>query len=414
MISTRTLARLGQVLGCLLLVALLAISLPDVYAQGRADPDRDDDGLPNEADDCPDEAGPRENGGCPLTPPTVPDDPPPDDQAPLPPADDAPSDTPPSDEVQPSDTDDANEATDELAPMPALPVAGRCVLATTGLAGVNVRAQPSLSAPIVEGLEYQYLYPVLGQVENEEGLWYQVEMGWVSALVVRLGGSCRFLPVHNDDGGFTVFGMAQLNLHSSFDFMADSFFDVWTEITPEPEVSVAPLLVAFDASGNPLAALLLGIGEDGEPVLMNVTGEGVMPVADTSFDDGELQGIFVSPDVFGCCLGDQQTEQGFEDPVAIFGFTPQPEPPGLFNLLIDIDPTPDDNQPPPDDGMPIFQAVWQITFLPGEAIGADGSVVPLPGGEGACLQLPAIQAGAVQLPAVQQVSSICAYGGPGM
>ena len=42
---------------------LLAFTIPTL-AQTRGD--RDGDGLPNSVDKCPDQPGPRENGGCPL------------------------------------------------------------------------------------------------------------------------------------------------------------------------------------------------------------------------------------------------------------------------------------------------------------------------------------------------------------
>ena len=52
----------------ILMVALLTLLTLATggFAQRVNPDDRDGDGLPNIADRCPDVAGPRENGGCPL------------------------------------------------------------------------------------------------------------------------------------------------------------------------------------------------------------------------------------------------------------------------------------------------------------------------------------------------------------
>ena len=55
--------KLITVLVVLLTLLMLATG---VFAQRVNPDDRDGDGLPNVADRCPDVAGPRENGGCPL------------------------------------------------------------------------------------------------------------------------------------------------------------------------------------------------------------------------------------------------------------------------------------------------------------------------------------------------------------
>jgi hypothetical protein len=44
-------------------------NVPPTNPPPTANPDRDGDGVANDQDGCPDEAGPRENGGCPLPPP---------------------------------------------------------------------------------------------------------------------------------------------------------------------------------------------------------------------------------------------------------------------------------------------------------------------------------------------------------
>lgn len=440
MVSTRTRKTLFWSMAVLFAVSLM--SAPLIYAQGNRS-DRDGDGLPNTADACPDEAGPRENGGCPL---------PPRDPVDRPPADDPPHDAPPANDapgvvgVPMEDDPAADEPGETIAPaLPALPEGGRCVLATLGFEGVNVRAEPSTAAPIVEGLEYAYLYPVLGQLANDEGLWYQIAPGWVLSLVVRLGGSCDFLPVLHADGGRTLVGAAVLQ--GGPDAAAGDEHEIEYDILAAQAASAGPLpaillLTAFDPAGHPTAALILTTDASGAPVLVSglVSGDGsVMPVGQVVIGVGEVSGIppddglpagagevsGIPPDdnipVTRLFIGigavqqpgsttpddDMPTaqQQGFLLLTDLAGFNPQPEPPAPAQLLIGMQPAPGD-----DVGLN-YALTWQLVFGDGSVMPASVpgvvSVMALPAGEGACLQLPAVQS-----PAVQQVSSICAYGGP--
>ncbi len=81
-----------------------------------------------------------------------------------------------------------------------MPLSGACVLATRSDQGVNIRIQPSTSAKIVGVLDPQTLYPVLAVLNNAEGIWERIALGWVARQVVRLGGDCNLLPVIDQPG----------------------------------------------------------------------------------------------------------------------------------------------------------------------------------------------------------------------
>ena len=91
------------------------------------------------------------------------------------------------------------------------------MLATRSDQGVNIRIQPSTSAKIVGVLDPQTLYPVLAVLNNAEGIWERIALGWVARRVVRLGGDCNLLPVI-DEPGATNTGLDSLMLTHSDGF----------------------------------------------------------------------------------------------------------------------------------------------------------------------------------------------------
>ncbi len=116
--------------------------------------DRDGDGIPDNLDACPDQAGPSASNGCPA------------DQA----------------------------ATAVPTALPALPFTGACLLATRSTQSVRVRAEPSVNAAILGALNPQSLYPVIAQIDDAEGVWDRIDQGWVARRVVRQGGDCETVP----------------------------------------------------------------------------------------------------------------------------------------------------------------------------------------------------------------------------
>ncbi|RMG89819.1 MAG: SH3 domain-containing protein, partial [Chloroflexi bacterium] len=85
-------------------------------------------------------------------------------------------------------------ATPEGITLPQLPTSGPCVIATANPIFVNVRSGPSTSFPTVgQGLNPERIYNVIGRTADYS--WYQVENGWVSGSVTRLGGNCANVPV---------------------------------------------------------------------------------------------------------------------------------------------------------------------------------------------------------------------------
>lgn len=79
--------------------------------------------------------------------------------------------------------------------LPQLPTDGPCVVATADAFSVNVRAAPSLDAPIVGQLDPTQVYQAAGRDGHED--WIDLisyNPGWVSVTVIRLGGDCSALP----------------------------------------------------------------------------------------------------------------------------------------------------------------------------------------------------------------------------
>jgi hypothetical protein len=149
--------------------------------------DADGDGLPNTRDNCPNEAGPLDNTGCPVSAP--------------PPLD--------SDADGIADNVDAcpnefgapeNNGCPVVVPtqvpaliLPSLPPDGPCVLATLDAAPVNVRELATTDSAIVASLDPTLTYAVVGRIEDNS--WLLIDGGWVAAFVVRLGGDCGAVPV---------------------------------------------------------------------------------------------------------------------------------------------------------------------------------------------------------------------------
>ena len=165
-------------------------------------PDSDGDGIPDNADACPNQAGPAGGNGCPAAPPANPQ--------PNPPA------------QGDSDGDgiiDSSDACPTVAgpvanngcpagpsptpfSLPALPTSGQCMVATQGATPVNVREGTSTDTAIVGQLDPSQTYPVIGQ--NADGSWLQMAQGWVAGYVTRHGGDCASLPQTDGTGGSTA------------------------------------------------------------------------------------------------------------------------------------------------------------------------------------------------------------------
>jgi hypothetical protein len=141
--------------------------------------DSDGDGTPDNGDQCPNLAGPRENRGCPV------------EQAPV----DSDGDgVPDNADACPNQAGlpEVNGCAPSPAPqLPALPVDGPCVLATLEAAPVNIRQGTSTDTAIVGQLDPLQVYSVIGR--NEDGSWLQINGGWVAAFVIRQGGDCSAL-----------------------------------------------------------------------------------------------------------------------------------------------------------------------------------------------------------------------------
>lgn len=106
--------------------------------------DVDNDGLTTQYDYCPTVFGPRENNGCPVA---------------------------------------------TTVPSITMPTSGPCVLATLE-GSVNVRPAPNTNNEPLTQIVANTLYNVLGLSQQSDGIWYQINGGWVSGAVVRTGGNC--------------------------------------------------------------------------------------------------------------------------------------------------------------------------------------------------------------------------------
>ncbi|MCA9893200.1 MAG: hypothetical protein KC615_09460, partial [Anaerolineae bacterium] len=176
---------------------------------GSPDVDSDGDGLPDTRDNCPREVGPVDNGGCPA------------------PVDSDGDGLPDNVDACPSvfGPRELNGCAPSPVPLPVLPTAGACVLATLGPDPVNIRQGTSTDTAIVGSLNPYEIYGVIGR--NADSSWLQINLGWVAAFVTRQGGDCSNLP--QTDG---------------------------VEIVPTEVVPTQPVLVAPD-DGSAQVGLLL-------------------------------------------------------------------------------------------------------------------------------------------------------------
>ncbi|MEZ4669347.1 MAG: hypothetical protein R3E39_15690 [Anaerolineae bacterium] len=80
--------------------------------------------------------------------------------------------------------------------LPIMPNSGDCIVATRSTTPVNVRPDASTNQPAFTVISPTSIYPVAGR--NADGTWYQIQIngrvGWVAALVTRLGGNCESIP----------------------------------------------------------------------------------------------------------------------------------------------------------------------------------------------------------------------------
>jgi len=209
--------------------------------------DTDDDGLPDSDDNCPTVAGPRENRGCPTTdnpPPADPDtdgDGTPDsgDECPTvagprenrgcPPADNPPPNEPPSSEPPP------NEPPSSVPPFspPALPTDG-CYVTPANGNQINVRKAPDMTADILGFLLPGVVYAADGYVMNGADVWFQLStyenssgaLGY-SARSVLVYTTCPEIPADASVGAEAADGFAG---------------------NPLPDVTLCYLSVGYDPS----------------------------------------------------------------------------------------------------------------------------------------------------------------------
>lgn len=182
----------------LLLIVLAMIGMA-ISVSARAAGDSDGDGLPDTADQCPAQPGPRENGGCPIQPDQQADS---DgdgvadfvDECPDQPGTGFTNGCPfnlgpialPTDEPQHGTVEMIWDRTDIC--MVGVPLTAR--------SSVNVRQEPSTSSPIVGTLAPGDQYPPYFRDYDQNGnLWFAIQPGWVADSVVIDNGMCVNLPM---------------------------------------------------------------------------------------------------------------------------------------------------------------------------------------------------------------------------
>ena len=205
---------------CMLVIALLTLLALAGTAMAQLVPsDPDGDGLPTGVDRCPDVAGPRENGGCPL-PAALPTDAP----------------------IQDRDSDgvaDFVDACPDLAgtgfsngcpigdagptPTAGFPIPNAigwhsydtCLVAVAPITGVvNVRQEPTVLSPVIgQLLALQQFEPWFRDYDENNEVWFAGapagdQYGWVKDSVVSDNGACANLPmvihIDNTDGPSAV------------------------------------------------------------------------------------------------------------------------------------------------------------------------------------------------------------------
>lgn len=155
---------------------------PFVVVIPPTNPDTDDDGLPDSDDACPTVAGPRENQGCPQTappnnpPPTNPDptNPDPDNSRPV----DRDGDgVPDNDDRCP---DEAGIVDNGGCPMPETPFNppllpnDACYVTASGDFMARVRLFPGMVEEHIGNLTAGVIYPAQGIVNTSEGQWIRL------------------------------------------------------------------------------------------------------------------------------------------------------------------------------------------------------------------------------------------------
>jgi len=164
---------------------------PYVIVLPPTNPDTDGDGLPDSDDNCPTVAGPRENGGCPQTAP--PNNPPPTNPDPNnpPSSNPDPNNPPPSnpdrdgDGVPDSDDrcpDDAGTVDNGGCPEPVTPPFtppllsnDACFVTTSGDFQARVRVLPGLEEEHIGDLLPGVIYPAQGIVNTSDGAWIKLD-----------------------------------------------------------------------------------------------------------------------------------------------------------------------------------------------------------------------------------------------
>lgn len=223
------------------------------------DNDRDDDGIPNDSDSCPDAAGPRENRGCPERAPIV--------VATAQPTSEPETSNPTGGRDETSTATDASTTPDtsdpivpviELRPMPT---DGPCVVSPSGTAPVNMRNSWSIDSDIVDTLqvnEMRELWAVVTTDDTQYTIWFLLPWGYVAQPVVRLGGDCStfFNDPNVGIGGTSVLAptmLVQVSNALGYDDNSPLFCD---DITP---ANAAPNLecIQIDAQGNSQNCILV-------------------------------------------------------------------------------------------------------------------------------------------------------------
>lgn len=166
----------------LIMLCLMALVAPMlVSAQVGGPVDTDGDGLPDNIDVCPTQAGPREYNGCPDS-----DGDGTSDNIDACPTQGGPDFNRGCPVEQPAENPVPENTTNPVRPV----VDGECTVATFLSTAVNVREYPSPDAPVLGTLDPAVLHPVYGMHVLPDATWYLVEMGWVNGVAVVLGGDC--------------------------------------------------------------------------------------------------------------------------------------------------------------------------------------------------------------------------------
>jgi hypothetical protein len=252
-------------------------NVPGLPANNGCPADQDNDGLPDSQDTCPTEAGPADNKGCPVQ---------------LPPQ--------PGDRDGDGVTDDKDGCIDQAGPLenggcplpqsapeppqqplPALPTDGPCLVATQGYEGVNIRALPDTDSAIVGSLDPFQVYPVLALVLNGDETWLGIAEGWIAGWVSRQGGDCSALPRADlgpafdgsKPGSFVFVPILDGGLIS----VLDNGFHSITDGTSLTQVQDNGILIGLCDGSEPSDAETAGCGVslfDGQAGLMFLNGGG--------------------------------------------------------------------------------------------------------------------------------------------